>query len=605
MANRALRARIDEQAALRAVGRAAVDNVPVPVFLARVVDALALAFPGESIVTAELDGQVAVRPEGGERESPVVVRSPVVSNDVAHGWVALGGPRPLPFPREAQRLLDSVAETITAWLERKEGADLLRASEARSREQATALGSVANAVIITDPDGTIRWVNEAFTTMSGYTVEDAVGSTPHLLSSDVQDEAFYRHLWDTVLAGETWRDRMVNRHADGHLYHVNQTITPLTDSTGAVEQLVTIQDDVTAEVEAALEAAAASSWLRALFDTALDAIVLADDDGYYVEVNPAAEILTGYTRDELLHMRPSDLTDTDPPDVDEQFQEFTQAGQGEGSFRLRRKDGRILTTEYRAVADIQPGMHLSILRDVTDRNRTLQRLRGSEARFRQLAENASDIVAQVRFDPGTGMHVDYANPASSEILGYPLERFYTEPELFFGLFENTEDLTQALAQLPTVESTARSATLHIQRQDQTWVWLDVSANLSDPGTTPLTVQIVARDITHRHDVQEALEEALRDQRQAAQELQLLHSLKDTFLQSVSHEIRTPVTSIVGFSELLTRSDHRLSVEQVAAFHVRIRQNAQPPGRVVNDMLNLDPFTRGSLMPLVPSRTWPS
>ena len=80
--------------------------------------------------------------------------------------------------------------------------------------------------------------------------------------------------------------------------------------------------------------------LRALFDAALDAIVLADDDGHYVEVNPAAEILTGYTRDELLHMRPSDLTDTAPPDVDEQFEEFTQAGQGEGSFRLRRKDGR-------------------------------------------------------------------------------------------------------------------------------------------------------------------------------------------------------------------------------------------------------------------------
>src|SRR5680860_1625902 len=66
--------------------------------------------------------------------------------------------------------------------------------------QAAALASVSDAVMITDREGVIVWVNEAFTKMSGYRAEEAVGATPRLLKSGEQDESYYRRLWETILA---------------------------------------------------------------------------------------------------------------------------------------------------------------------------------------------------------------------------------------------------------------------------------------------------------------------------------------------------------------------------------------------------------------------
>lgn len=86
----------------------------------------------------------------------------------------------LAMRRWASRL-HATADREHAALER------LQESEARNRLQATALSAAANAVIVTDPKATIEWVNDAFTTMSGYPPTVAVGSTPQLINSGVQD----------------------------------------------------------------------------------------------------------------------------------------------------------------------------------------------------------------------------------------------------------------------------------------------------------------------------------------------------------------------------------------------------------------------------------
>jgi diguanylate cyclase (GGDEF)-like protein/PAS domain S-box-containing protein len=118
------------------------------------------------------------------------------------------------------------------------------------RLQAAALAAAANAIYITRVDGRIVWVNAAFTRLSGYPAAEAVGQTLRLLKSGKQDSAFYRELWETILAGRPWRGEVVERHKNGSLYTVAQMITPLRNARGRVTHFVGIHEDVTAQKRA-------------------------------------------------------------------------------------------------------------------------------------------------------------------------------------------------------------------------------------------------------------------------------------------------------------------------------------------------------------------
>lgn len=110
--------------------------------------------------------------------------------------------------------------------------------------KAIALDAAANAVVITDRDGRIQWVNAAFTRLTGYEPEEVMGRTPRLLRSGRHDEAFYRQLWDTILSGQPWHGQVINRRKDGSLYVEEQTITPV-HTNGEVTHFIAIKSDIT------------------------------------------------------------------------------------------------------------------------------------------------------------------------------------------------------------------------------------------------------------------------------------------------------------------------------------------------------------------------
>ena len=112
-------------------------------------------------------------------------------------------------------------------------------------------------------------------------------------------------------------------------------------------------------------------WLapdRVIFDSALDAMLIADDARRYVEVNAAACELFGVTADELRGRRIDDFSDA-RFDVEAAWRAFLEGGALAGEFPLRRPDGTVRIVDFRARAHIAPHRHLSILRDVTDRKR--------------------------------------------------------------------------------------------------------------------------------------------------------------------------------------------------------------------------------------------
>jgi diguanylate cyclase (GGDEF)-like protein/PAS domain S-box-containing protein len=125
-------------------------------------------------------------------------------------------------------------------------------AEERLYLQVAALEAAANAIVITDSDGTIVWVNHAFTVMTGYSKEEALGNNPRLLKSGKQPESYYADLWSTISSGEVWRGEIVNRRKDGTTYPEEMTITPVTRHVGntANRYFVAIKQDITQRKDA-------------------------------------------------------------------------------------------------------------------------------------------------------------------------------------------------------------------------------------------------------------------------------------------------------------------------------------------------------------------
>ncbi|MBN2147216.1 MAG: diguanylate cyclase [Anaerolineales bacterium] len=114
------------------------------------------------------------------------------------------------------------------------------------RLQSVALEAAANAIVITDLDGNIEWLNPAFTRITGYEAEEVLGQNPRVLKSGKHPAQLYQNLWKTVLAGGVWHGEMINRRKDGRLYTEEMTIAPVRDEQGEITHFIAVKQDVTA-----------------------------------------------------------------------------------------------------------------------------------------------------------------------------------------------------------------------------------------------------------------------------------------------------------------------------------------------------------------------
>jgi diguanylate cyclase (GGDEF)-like protein/PAS domain S-box-containing protein len=110
-----------------------------------------------------------------------------------------------------------------------------------------------SAIIITDSEGHIEYVNRHFTAITGYTFEDVRGKTPRIMKSGETSKGVYEQLWNTIKRGETWTGELLNRKKDGDSYWAQQLIAPVTDPSGHVIRFVAMQQDITERKHAEAE----------------------------------------------------------------------------------------------------------------------------------------------------------------------------------------------------------------------------------------------------------------------------------------------------------------------------------------------------------------
>lgn len=112
-----------------------------------------------------------------------------------------------------------------------------------------AIEHAVDAVLIADQDGTIRYVNPAFESISGYTSREVLGEHRRILDSGREEPSFFEEIRKRLERGEAWAGRIINRKKDGTHYEADATISPVHDADGTVVRYVFVARDVTLEVE--------------------------------------------------------------------------------------------------------------------------------------------------------------------------------------------------------------------------------------------------------------------------------------------------------------------------------------------------------------------
>ncbi len=112
---------------------------------------------------------------------------------------------------------------------------------------ATALNQTAEAIVITDIDANVHYVNPAFEQITGYSIEEILGRNMNILKSGRHDSVFYQSMWQTILSGDTWNGGFINKRKDGAEYEEEAVISPIREDDGTISRFVAVKRDITNE----------------------------------------------------------------------------------------------------------------------------------------------------------------------------------------------------------------------------------------------------------------------------------------------------------------------------------------------------------------------
>ncbi|PLT33750.1 PAS domain S-box protein [Bacillus sp. V5-8f] len=241
-----------------------------------------------------------------------------------------------------------------------------------------------------------------------------------------------------------------------------------------------------------------------LFKNHPDAIYVMDLDGNYLDANSAIMSLTGYNKEEFVHLNPADIMDESSFKSRAAILEninHTSKEQYEVTFK--HKNGNILTASVIYIPIIEGNEIIGfygIAKNITEKKENIKKILDSEKRFRLLSENSLDMIALHAHADGKYV---YVSPASKSLLGFepeelighsPYEYFHPEDIAFIY-----EQYNKALKFREKFKLTYR-----IRRKDGEYIWMETTGRFLQNETTSKNTELisVSRDITERKKIQE-------------------------------------------------------------------------------------------------------
>ncbi|PYQ62648.1 MAG: hypothetical protein DMF58_01140 [Acidobacteria bacterium] len=381
-----------------------------------------------------------------------------------------------------------------------------------------------------------------------------------------------------ALRGERVHVTDMEIHGPERTVIVDVAAAPIVDANGTIAGSVAAFHDVTS-------AARAERAYRALVERVPVGVYSVTQDGNFLLANPALRTMLGYTSEEEIAQGNLERDHVNR----QQRMVFKKVLEERGEIRAfestwRRRDGATIHVSQNATVTRDAAGRIvsyeGIVEDISERKRGQEELRETRERYRQLVENANDII--YRCDAHG--HFTYVNPTVRKILGY------TEPELIGKHFlelvaPDHRDIVGAFYKLQFDTKTPNTYyEFPVLAKDRSILWMGQNVQTVATGEWILGFQAVARDISERKRMEVELAQA----RDAAVESA---RLKSEFLANMSHEIRTPMNGVIGMADILLGT--RLTAEQRECT-VTIRSSAEAMLTLVDDILDLSKIEAGKL-----------
>jgi PAS domain S-box-containing protein len=395
------------------------------------------------------------------------------------------------------------------------------------------------------------------------------------------------------------------RDGTGTVAVVSGPFTPLfgSDEVARLGQLATVLGTSLERVRLSQELSAEKARYESLLNTVSDVgegVVVAEGTRL-VYANEAYCQITGYSFEELAAL--DSLIELAPRDERSALlAQYARRRSGEPvpehyETALIHRDGRRVEVEVALKLLEREGATqvISLVRDITDRKLAAEATRRNEQALTEAQALAhlgswdweirsdtlrwSDELCRIfGVDPGTFTptfedYMDRIHPDDREAVQAVIGRAFTEGGSF--TFEH---------RIVTRDGGSRS--LHCKGEV-----------VSNAFGEPMRMYGTSQDVTERKDAEDALRQAYEHERQAAERLRSVDSMKNSFLTAVSHELRTPLTAVLGFAKTLDEHDGQIGQAERRVFLRRLAANAEKLDRLLSDLLDVDRLSRGMLEPV--------
>jgi len=461
------------------------------------------------------------------------------------------------------------------------------------------IASAEDAIISKDLDGIITTWNGAAERLFGYMAHEVIGkSGTILIPSDHADEE--PQILERVRRGERIQHYETQRlRKDGRVIDVSLTVSPIIDRMGRVIGASKVARDIS-DRKRHERAERDQLFLSSIVSSADDAIIGKDMNGIVTSWNPAAEKLFGYTAEEMIGQSISILIPDGHGDEEKQILSRIRRGERVEHFesQRRRKDGVIIDVSL-TISPIKDRIGRivgasKIVRDITERRRW-HTAEVAESFLGAVVDSAEDAIISKDLD---GVVTSW-NPAAERLYGYSASEMIGKPIAMLVPSDHPDEEPQILARIRRGERMQHYETQRVRKDGQI---IDVALTVSpikDSLGRIVGASKIARDITDRK-VAEARErevlmqahEARWQAEQARQQAEAASRAKDEFLATISHELRTPITAILGWSRMLLTG--QLPPERQEKALETIDRNARSQAQLIEDLLDISRIVSGKL-----------